>query len=42
MDFFDQHMYLDTIANNETNFINVLDENLGHPINVINAKKYFT
>ena len=34
MDFFDQHMYLDTINDSQTDFKNVLKENLGYPIKV--------
>ena len=34
MDFFGQHMYLDTIEDDNTDFINVLEENLGYPIKV--------
>ena len=34
MDFFDQHIYLDTITEQSTDFESVLRENLGYPINV--------
>ena len=34
MDFFDQHMYLDTINEPSTDFKTILKENLGYPINV--------
>ena len=34
MEFFDQHMFLDTIKDSSTDFKNVLKENLGYPINV--------
>ena len=34
MDFFDLHMYLDTITVRKTDFENILRENLGYPINV--------
>ena len=34
MEFFDQHMYLDTIKDSSTDFKNVLKENLGYPINI--------
>ena len=34
MEFFDMHMYLDTITSPSTDFDNVLKENLGYPINV--------
>ena len=40
MDFFDQHMFLDTIKDSSTDFKNVLKENLGYPINVKSSCPY--
>jgi hypothetical protein len=40
MDFFDQHMYLDTITSHSTDFETVLKENLGYPINVRSSCPY--
>ena len=40
MDFFDQHMYLDTITSFSTDFKNVLKENLGYPIKVRSSCPY--
>ena len=34
MEFFDQHIYLDTITTSSTDFENVLKENLGYPIQI--------